>query len=359
MAASFTIRGRVYGITPYNHGTPFTTTHTFGNKVEWSTPAPAHFGNFEVNAITNPVQWTPSPSHFGNPSQAVTVTLTLTGTSGGSTTTDSFGDYSFTGLTAGTYTITPTAAGYTFAQKSYTITITDSVNGIDFTSQGKSGGGVVTPIPAPLNFTTFSTLPADVGNKTSSAIDTTGSSLLIFGIMTINPSGAIGINSISDSKSNTWTPLTVYGNGSLDNVQLYYVSSPTVGTNHTVTVSLNGSSFRSMLFGGFSNITTALPFDQQNGNSSSSATVSSIQPGSITPTANGELILAMDGNLGSGVTIDSGFTIVTSIPFVASVTAGIDLYYLVKTTAAAINPTVSYSTPSNGAAVTIASFKHA
>lgn len=137
---AFTIRGRVYGITPYNHGTPLTTPHTFGNLVQWA-PSPSHFGNFEVNAITNPIQWVPTPAHFGNPSQAVVVTLTLSGGSSGTTTTDSFGDYAFTGLAAGTYTITPSASGYTFAQKSYTVTITDSINGVDFTSQGQSIGG--------------------------------------------------------------------------------------------------------------------------------------------------------------------------------------------------------------------------
>ncbi len=51
------------------------------------------------------------------------VTVTLTGTQGGSTTTDSGGNYSFAGLGAGgNYTITPSRSGYTFSPASLNYT---------------------------------------------------------------------------------------------------------------------------------------------------------------------------------------------------------------------------------------------
>jgi alpha-tubulin suppressor-like RCC1 family protein len=48
------------------------------------------------------------------------VTITLTGAGSGTTTTDSVGNYSFTGLADGKYTITPTMAGYKFSPKKRT-----------------------------------------------------------------------------------------------------------------------------------------------------------------------------------------------------------------------------------------------
>ena len=42
--------------------------------------------------------------------------------------TDVNGKFSFTGLAAGTYTVTPSLAGYTFSPASYTLTTADGAN---------------------------------------------------------------------------------------------------------------------------------------------------------------------------------------------------------------------------------------
>jgi hypothetical protein len=61
--------------------------------------------------------------------------MTLSGTASKTTTTDSDGFYSFSGLSNGTYTITPSKAGYTFNPASRTIPIDNaSVTGADFTA---------------------------------------------------------------------------------------------------------------------------------------------------------------------------------------------------------------------------------
>ena len=61
------------------------------------------------------------------------VTLTLSGTSSGTATTDASGKYTFTGRTNGAYTITPTLVGYTFTDASKAVTINSSdVTGADF-----------------------------------------------------------------------------------------------------------------------------------------------------------------------------------------------------------------------------------
>ena len=63
------------------------------------------------------------------------VTITLTGSSSGTTTTDGSGNYSFSGLAdGGSYTVTPSMTGYSFAPSSQSINISGSdVTGIDFT----------------------------------------------------------------------------------------------------------------------------------------------------------------------------------------------------------------------------------
>jgi len=62
------------------------------------------------------------------------VTMTLSGTGSGSTTTDASGYYCFTGLCIGTYIVTPSKLGCTFTPASRQATISGaSVTGVDFT----------------------------------------------------------------------------------------------------------------------------------------------------------------------------------------------------------------------------------
>lgn len=63
-----------------------------------------------------------------------------TGTSSGSTTADGAGNYSITGLSNGTYTITPTLAGYTFSPTSQNETVSGSnITGVNFTATPAAG----------------------------------------------------------------------------------------------------------------------------------------------------------------------------------------------------------------------------
>jgi len=63
------------------------------------------------------------------------VTMTLSGTASGATTTDGYGKYSFTGLGNGNYTIIPDKTGYTFTPTSKAV----SVNGANVTRQNFRG----------------------------------------------------------------------------------------------------------------------------------------------------------------------------------------------------------------------------
>ena len=62
-------------------------------------------------------------------------TLTLSGASAGTATADSSGNFSFSGLVNGTYSVTPSKSGYTFSPASQSFTVTGAnVTGLSFTA---------------------------------------------------------------------------------------------------------------------------------------------------------------------------------------------------------------------------------
>jgi hypothetical protein len=88
----------------------------------------------------------PPPPRFtlsGTVSGAVVtgVNLTLSGSASGATATDSTGAFGFTGVGAGSYTVTPSLAGYTFTPASLPVTVSGfDVTGINFNSSVAGGG---------------------------------------------------------------------------------------------------------------------------------------------------------------------------------------------------------------------------
>jgi len=66
-------------------------------------------------------------------------TVSLSGPDGTSTTTDGSGNYSFSGLSSNSFTVTPSKAGFSFTPSSRTVTANgSSITGIDFTSSSSS-----------------------------------------------------------------------------------------------------------------------------------------------------------------------------------------------------------------------------
>ncbi len=69
------------------------------------------------------------------------VTMALSGTASGTATTDTNGNYTFTGLVNGTYTVTPSLSGYTFSPSSATVTVSGAnITGVNFTGTSSSTG---------------------------------------------------------------------------------------------------------------------------------------------------------------------------------------------------------------------------
>lgn len=187
--------------------------------------------------------------------------------------------------------------------------------------------------------------------STTSALDTTGATLLVLCMGYYGGSG--GSVAPTDSKGNTWVSLGDQGVAAVPGAgAVYYAINPIVGTGHTFT---NTSSQATIAIMAFNGIPTTSPFDQTNGNFTGGV---SAQPGSITPTANGELIILGGGYTpGTNFSINSGFTTVDNAPAVFGVNQGGFSAYFVQTTAAGINPTVTSTDSNNGISVTIASFK--
>lgn len=193
----------------------------------------------------------------------------------------------------------------------------------------------------------------DSVNVTSSAIDTTGASLLIL----YSARQGIGVPTITDSAGNSWQALTTFG-AARHVSQFFFCEKPITSATHTFT-STGGGGLPSIQITAFSNSDIASPFDVQNGNAGGtiSTTGTSIQPNSITPNYNNELVmcgLSLFVNVTS-LAIDSGFTMIDTAQSTANA-EGISVAYIIQTTAGAVNPTWSWTTAA-GRSSAIASFK--
>lgn len=199
--------------------------------------------------------------------------------------------------------------------------------------------------------TSDSVLPA-----TTTGIDTTGANLIVIITAHYHETGR-GPVTVSDSKGNTWTALTTYVAGDPGcKVQPFYSASPTVGTGHTFTASTAaGATYHVIAVAAFSGA-HATPYDTINGASSAGAT--SLAAGSITPSQDNCLVICGMGYEDStAASVDSGMSATNTIASTAN-NEGCGLAYKIQTTAAAINPTWSW-TNSVACASAVFSFKAA
>jgi hypothetical protein len=194
-------------------------------------------------------------------------------------------------------------------------------------------------------------------NHTGAASPTFGSSCVTPGITTtgatlfvvaVNNNTGSGTQVMSDSNSNTWTAIASGGdtNGFTDT--MWYSASPSVGTGHTFQFTGNGCTINVLAFSG----SAVSPLDQsifisdQNGSTT-------FNVGPLTPSVNNELVVSANGNGQGGnySSIDSGFTAEDPQNQVVSTSYGGAIAYLIQTTAAAVNPTWTYTAATNFAGV--------
>lgn len=185
---------------------------------------------------------------------------------------------------------------------------------------------------------------------TTAAIDTTGADLIVIELADYD-GGAPALSVITDSKGNTWLPLTTYKAGGAARSTLFYCRPTSVGSGHTFTAT-GTNTYPAISVGAFSG-SIATPFDLQNGANASLSTT--ISPGSITPSQADELVVVGSAaDSGAHNTIGGGFTILTQA--VTTPSERVSLSYLIQTTAAAANPLITGAAASHRAA-SIACFK--
>lgn len=213
------------------------------------------------------------------------------------------------------------------------------------TAGGGGGGGSYAFINSATAF--------DGVSATTAGFDSTGAKLIV-----INVSYFSGAVTISDSKGNSYTPLTNHIDASgAYATRIYYCANPTVGTGHTFTVLAAFVVVNAMAFS-FTGTTPTL--DSENGFNHDSSTVSSWQPGSVTPSGNNELFVTCttwnNPAVAPTASIDSSFT-----GLIQSQEGGNNLYgaaaYKIQTTGGAENPTWSFDNPVNAGAASVAVFK--
>lgn len=131
------------------------------------------------------------------------------------------------------------------------------------------------------------TKTSGLNSSTSSNIDTSGADLLLAHVSRYAGSGS-GACTVDDSKNtpNPWTGHTEQTGGT-NGARIYDFKNPTVGAGHNF--STNGFTIATAAqFAAFSGCDTTAPFDVESGNTNASTT--SLAPGALTPTNDGELI---------------------------------------------------------------------
>ena len=172
------------------------------------------------------------------------------------------------------------------------------------------------------------------GIITTSGIDTTGADFIVLNVV-YDSAGAVP--TVSDSKSNTWTGLTVSPTGSAARLKMFYTTPSSVGASHTFTA--NGN-FSTMEVASFSGLLQSGVFDKEIVNSTASA-VNTFRAGNISADSLYSLIISAFGfnAIGTPTSINSGFIFLNEQNFGAGNNYGSALAYKVVNSTAVYNPT--------------------
>lgn len=185
---------------------------------------------------------------------------------------------------------------------------------------------------------------------TTSSINTTGANLIMVALTYHDSTPA----NISDSKGNTWNILTkeettTPGAGAV----IYYATNPTVGSGHTFTTTSHFCGVNILAVSGARTATT--PFDQQNGAQQFVGSGTTFQPGAITTSVAGCVVITCVTNFnGTAPTIPSGYTSIGTYTTATAEAGG--AAYLILSGTSTENPTWSGMTNSNPWASVVADF---
>jgi hypothetical protein len=127
---------------------------------------------------------------------------------------------------------------------------------------------------------------------TTTGFDTSSATLFIVteasGNILANPTDLVG------ASSNPWTPLTTYDNGGVILMKSFYSIPVNVGPGHTFSVT--GATYPAICVLAFAGTHATAPFDQESGDTVTPFASTTFQPGSVTPSADNEVLVTGFGH---------------------------------------------------------------
>jgi hypothetical protein len=258
-----------YTVTPSNTGFTF-APGSANATIAGANVVGLNFTATKQAAQTFSISGTISPAAAGNGA-----TVKLSGAANATTTANSSGVFTFTGLTNGTYTVTPSLAGFTFAPGSANATVNGAnVTAINFTgtAQTFSISGTISPTTGGSGATvtlsgsrTATTTANSSGNYTFSGLGngsyvvTPSKSGFKFGptaeTATINGANVTGVNftataQVSHSVAVSWTASTssvigynIYRSTVSGSGYIKLNSAPVIGLTYTDTSVQSGTTY--------------------------------------------------------------------------------------------------------------------
>jgi len=187
--------------------------------------------------------------------------------------------------------------------------------------------------------------------STSQPIDTTGANFLVAAVARLQVTGD-GIP--TDSYGNTWYEGESYhgDGGPAATITIWRCWNATCGPGHTFSIAPFGNSLAVAAFD--IGEVDSDPLGQQNGFGLYNNGAATLQPGPVTTSNNGELIVTALAGPGSGTpTVDSGFSITDPLEVLFT---GVSLAFLFQEAAAPVNPTWNFAGLNQGVAAAISTF---
>jgi HYDIN/CFA65/VesB family protein/glycosyl hydrolase family 123/carboxypeptidase family protein/Ig-like domain-containing protein len=243
-------------------------------------------------------------------------TVSLSGAASASATPDSSGNYTFTGLPNGTYTIVPSRAGFTFTPGSQSIAINGAnVTGVNFTatSQTFSISGTINPVAGGSGATVklSGAASATTTANGAGAYTLTG---LTSGSYSITPSNA-GYTFTPPSQNVTVSAANVSGVNFTDNAVVVAPTITTQPANQTVAAGQTAS------FSVTATGTAPLSYQwKKNGAAITGATSSSYTTPTTTSSDNGAQFTAVVSNTAGSVTSSTATLTVNAAAVAPSIT---------------------------------------
>lgn len=191
------------------------------------------------------------------------------------------------------------------------------------------------------------------GSVTTGGINASGATILVGAVIGLNSPPSLGVTT---SNSNAISYLTLQSHASGLALRLFFTASGSYTNGMTVSVANSAWSFLSVAVLALSGVAST-PLDQQNG-TTTGTDGTSLQPGSITPGEDNEIIVAAvtTSSTETAFSINGGFTIADQFDLSGGNHFSLGLAYLIQTTAAAANPTWSW-TGTQSACTSQGSFK--